>query len=184
MITVLLDIDGVVADYVGHICNLLQTRGILYSPEEFTDWDLSKVLDPESLNILRELSMQRGFCEQIPLYSGAHEFLGELAKETDFIALTAPTPSLYWTSERQEWIEPWSPFVIHCPSHLKHLVGGDILIEDNLHTVKAWAAAHPRGRAILFDRPWNADDAVFSCYTRVHTYQRALQIVMELSNVA
>lgn len=55
-----------------------------------------------------------------------------------------------------KWIHnnfPYIKDVIMVNTHLKHLVRGDILIDDGLHNLLDW-----QGIGILFTQPWNESD--------------------------
>lgn len=57
------------------------------------------------------------------------------------------------------WLERYAPWfdrdkVIF--TRQKHLVRGDVLIEDNIETLRRWKLAnHHQGEAFLIDSPWN-----------------------------
>lgn len=55
------------------------------------------------------------------------------------------------------WLEENFPFVkdifINYKSHIKHLVRGDVLIDDKVDNLTNW-----QGIAILFSHPWNQQD--------------------------
>lgn len=54
-----------------------------------------------------------------------------------------------------KWIHnnfPYIKDVIMVNTHLKHLVRGDILIDDGLHNLKHW-----EGISILYTQPWNIE---------------------------
>lgn len=56
---------------------------------------------------------------------------------------------------KHEWLSKYFPNirdVIIVNNHLKHLVHGDILIDDGLHNLAHW-----RGIGICFTQPWNKD---------------------------
>jgi len=76
----------------------------------------------------------------------------------DVVFLTSPwDENRHWLEARKIWLGMHfhMPQIIFASSGEKKFVCGDILIEDNLDTLRAWMDANPLGCGILIDRPWN-----------------------------
>lgn len=60
--------------------------------------------------------------------------------------------------QKLDWLKMY--FADFDPSHVifakdKHLVRGDFLIEDNPENIERWLEAHPDGRAVCMNAPYN-----------------------------
>jgi len=56
---------------------------------------------------------------------------------------------------KMKWLKDNFPYIkdiIMVNGHIKHLIRGDILIDDAIHNLEKW-----EGIAILFDQPWNQE---------------------------
>jgi len=181
----LLDVDGVLADYTGHLCyKYLPNR----HPREFTTFNLSMHLTWEETQMWERARVEEGFCKSIPWYPGAHEFLCDLqARFNELMIVTArDTRAPHWVGERDAWLFAEGikhNQIIYCPTDKKYLVSGDILIEDNVTTCNAWAARHTRGHALLIERPHNAGYPVVEGVVRVKAYQDAIDFLDSLASI-
>lgn len=171
---ILLDVDGVIGDFVGMICSILNRRfATNYTEADFMHWDLRTTLAPAESKWLNEALQQEGIATVIDPYPGAKEFVEELKTIGTVLALTAPyQSSKTWPYERQQWLlKRFGLPMLSVPGEYKHMFDGDFLIEDKLITVEQWADT--RGtEAILIDRPWNQDPRVRESYYRFSTYDR------------
>lgn len=179
---ILTDVDGVLADFVGGLCRELAVRGIAKTPEDVKHWELAESFSAEELRASLEIMGSPGFCHSLEWYAGAREFLVSLADLGEVHALTAPFrngPS--WMHERMGWLSGAvaSDRVHFVSGKYKHMVRGDVLIEDHPGNAAAWLDEHPRGTAILIDRPWNSPSAKeywpHSRMIRVHSFSEALE---------
>lgn len=175
--TILCDVDGVLADFVAHIrdkCNV---------QSEVREMDLRLSLTEEELQRVHLMAQEPGFCEDIPWYEGAEEFVQVLLKLGELYVVTAPWDSATWAHERKKWVSKHlNPGrVISCGSSAKALVRGNVLIEDSPSTCHAWLEANPDGFAILRDLPINRPGTqTFDCVgdhprmLRAESYEEAL----------
>lgn len=181
---ILADVDGVFADFVSALCSELGHRGFSRTPDSVLHWDLSACLSAEELRAALEIMSTPGFCHGITWYEGAREFAAALAGMGEVHAVTAPFRSgATWISERMGWLSG----VLHAErvhfvhGKYKHMVRGDVLIEDHPGNAAAWLDSHPRGLAILIDRPWNAPGAreywPHTRMLRAHSFGEALELV-------
>lgn len=160
---ILLDIDGCAANFVRPVLDAVTAlTGKTYTDDDVTEWDMYRALgiSPEDGRKVDEVIKTAGFCRGLNLYDGAREGVEELRRFADVYAVTAPFDSDYWMREREQWLVVelgFSRFDI-IPTHAKHMVAGDVLIDDKTSTLVKWEAERG-GRSILFSRPWNAADA-------------------------
>lgn len=179
--TILVDVDGVLADFMGLICRELSNRGQSRHPDEFKYHDLSLTLSLQELQVFVELAYTEGLAAKISWYPNAELFLGRLHQLGEVFAVTAPWKSRSWAGERGAWLQPHirPDHVLSVPAAAKSLIRGDILIEDNSQTAYEWVEANPSGLALLIDRPWNQpcwDHVNHPRIFRVHNYRAALAL--------
>ncbi len=179
MTRILLDVDGVLADLVTH----LRTEAGITS--EVNTMDFRDCLTDLELLQVETASKRRGFCSTIPWYNGAKDFLRELQCLGHVYAVTAPWRADTWAYERKEWLAGYiyENHVLSVPTLAKHLVSGDILVEDNPATIGDWLHSNPRGHAILIDRPYNQGMSFSPRMYRAVTYGAAIQIIQGITLV-
>lgn len=163
--TILLDIDGVTANFVRPVLDAVTAlTGKTYTDDDVTEWDMYKALgvSPEVGKAADEVIKTKGFCRSLRLYDGAREGVEELRRFADVYAVTAPFDSDYWMREREQWLVAELGFSRYdiVPTHAKHMVAGDVLIDDKTSTLVKWQEQpHTLGAGILFSQPWNKADA-------------------------
>ena len=165
---VLLDVDGVLADFVNPLLARVATvTGKTFTEDDVTSWDIMESLgiDPPTGALIYDRARERGFCAALPVYKGAQDGVRELREVADIHIVTSPFRSIWWTSEREVWLQQYFSFGAHdiTHTHHKHRVVGDYLIDDKVATIVAWKAAHPQGTAILWDRPSNQSMMSLDC---------------------
>lgn len=154
---ILLDIDGVVADLVGELCQELGKHGVTMHPEHFRQYDFKDCVSPFEYVVMQKAMERRGFCRDLPGYKGAGEFCERLRTMGEVVAVTKPFPtSETWAHERAQWCKELGISKVVHTSH-KELVKGDVLIEDHIANVAQWLHAWPHGQAIVMIKPWNVD---------------------------
>lgn len=182
MTLILTDVDGVLADFVGHACKTIyNTIGEAYTPRDFEYFEMSKTLSDEAVKVLHQATCTQYWCSGMPAYVGASEFISALRDIGDVVALTAAVGSSdHWINERKEWLAEGFGFIqeelIFCPGPLKQYVAGNILIEDRLDTCTQWAERNDTGIALLCNQPWNQGPTPFGVY-RVSSYREALALI-------
>jgi 5'(3')-deoxyribonucleotidase len=186
MTRILIDVDGVLLDFVGALCTQLKARGFDYSPSDIVHWELRESLSIEATRTAFQIMAEPGFCHAIPWYEGASEFFQALQREGEAHVVTAPASGPSWMHERKNALTsggfPWDR--VHFVSgKWKYLIQGDVLIEDHPANAVAWLDANPGGIAVLIDRPWNQPSArEFASHHwlyRAKDYGHALRIVRE-----
>ena len=161
-IRILLDVDGVLADFVGHTMTLLDGLGIRLpnnGRDGFNTWDLLDVLPSnESRSRCAWGWRERGWCVSMPPYPGAQQAVANLRTHADIVFVTAPMPyAPNWMFERTQWLMKEFDAKAHEIVHTtgKHNVWGDVLVEDKPSNLEEWLAEHPNGTGILCDAPYN-----------------------------
>lgn len=162
---ILLDVDGVLADFVGAV------RGICAELDHdlvVNTFDFTKQLQlqhPLAYQHYLERSAERGFCYGMQRYRGAVQFLKQLRKLGDVVAVTAtlkhcPT----WSHERKQWLADLGfqqqdiIFAVR-----KDLVVGDFFVDDKLSNLETWnnrwQGAHSDGiiRSVLVGHGYNVE---------------------------
>ena len=156
--TILLDCDGILADFTGLLLRRINAQlGTIFREEDVTEFDISRALRvPKSLVAYNVES--RYFCSEIPPFAGARQEVQELRARHNVRIVTAPWPTSHqWIPQRTRWL--FEHFGIP-PNEItftasKERVPGDVLIDDSDDTLRSWRDAHPAGLAIRWRRPWN-----------------------------
>jgi 5'(3')-deoxyribonucleotidase len=185
MARILCDVDGVLLDFIGALCTQLNARGFSRVPADVKHWDLRESFTSEESRETLRIMGEPGFCHEIPWYEGAKDFLTALKVEHEAHILTAPFDSPSWIPERKASLAPWfwADRIHFIPGKWKHIVSGDVLVEDHPGTAAEWVFHNPQGIALLIDRPWNQpgckewvpDSRIY----RVKSYQDALTTIRE-----
>jgi 5'(3')-deoxyribonucleotidase len=181
---VLLDVDGVLADFVGPYLDVVNSltfdKGITlmrHQREDVKTWRIS-----ESLGLTDEIKAavdvkvkSVGFCAGLPVIDGAKEGVKALQEISEVYIATSPWKGPHWSHERAEWLE--KHFGIEqdrvMQGKAKFLLDGDVLIDDKASTVGRWVARHP-GFGLLWSTSHNLKD---SAGLRVHGWTEVLYLV-------
>jgi 5'(3')-deoxyribonucleotidase len=175
--TILLDVDGVLADFQSHYLGAIYAEtGMVCDAASIDRWDIHEtdVFIAAAKHIGIELSALRkrvdahvvkpDFCATIAVQQGAVEAVTRLQELGDVFVVTSPWDSSpTWMHERHHWVHRHFGIPRHHVIHTgrKHLIRGDIFVDDKLSHVEEWSAAWPNGLPILFDMPHNrGTDAV------------------------
>lgn len=143
---VLLDCDGVLADFVG---------GYL---REITD---NIKLTDEEKRAVNDIVREPGFVLNLAVLDGAKAGVKALAKVSDLYIVTSPWNSRHWAGERQEWLcEHFKDLRLKkiVQTSAKHLVRGDFLVDDKASNCQAHGKAWPGSRPLLWDTIHNRLD--------------------------
>lgn len=162
---ILLDCDGVMADFVGRFLALVNGRfGTMYGRNDIDDYDIAKALQwsreraTEAYGLIDD---DPGFASHLETYPGAVDGVCRLQEISDLYVVTSPWWSHpTWVRDRNNWL--YTKFgilasrVVHTAA--KHIVSGDVLVDDKTSTCEEWRAAHPEGVAVLWSTPHNRRD--------------------------
>lgn len=157
---ILLDVDGVIANFIDGALPIAErlTRQ-KHHHDDIDQWHMEKALgltEDQTHAFYAEIASE-GHCIKLPVYEGAIDGVKALREIADVHPVTAPFASTYWVGERETWLLNHFGFHHHDVVHTnaKHLIRGDILIEDKPETIVKWCQHHPTGRGILIARNYN-----------------------------
>ena len=158
----LVDVDGVVSDFVGGLLSRLdeagQDHGIdieTLGPRHMFDY-----MSPAVEQVAHDIVSSSGFASNLPVIKGAVDGVNNLINlGYKVVFVTAPwKPSKTWCYDRHWWLRQHFPSEcdIIFTSAKEHVVG-DILIDDYLPYLVKWTLAHPSKKGLVYDQPWNRD---------------------------
>lgn len=156
--TIGLDVDGVLADFLGHTIATLRRNGFDCPDREgFTEWDIAPQLDPAAAVFIAKMWRRAGWCVSIPPLEGARAFVDEIRRR-GFRVVFITTPMLgapAWMEERRSWLVDVMGAADReiVFTHQKDLVRTDRLLDDKFENVKT------RDGGILFLASYNERDA-------------------------
>lgn len=160
---VLVDVDGVLADFNQPLLDLLNDKHHLsLTNKDVVDFHIQKGFAQYWDEECEKLINGKGFCLNLKILPGAQEGIQALRENgCDIIFTTSPLVSNnYWHNERQKWLEKnfdasYKDVIF---AHQKQYVQGRVLIDDRFKNVKEWAIFNKKP-AILFSQPWNEKEA-------------------------
>lgn len=161
----LVDCDGILSDFIG---GALATINELYTTsftrEQVTEFDFTKALGMSpaaAAACKRAIGRADGFARHLMVYPGAADGMRRLAELGEIYIVTSPWNSNpTWCHDREAWLDEHFGIpharVIHTSA--KHLIAGDVLVDDKTSTCAAWRAAWPGGIAVQWQTPHNRRD--------------------------
>ena len=155
MSILLLDIDGVCADFTRHV---IEWAGSDLSPEDITRWDIFSFLTDSQRHRVHRMMKGSEFWTDLPLIEGAQESVERiLVAGHEVVVVTTPWESCpTWAWVRRNWV--CSNLGIKRSNILtgsrKELVYGDGFIDDRTDITTAWQRRHPGGQAFPFKAPY------------------------------
>lgn len=158
---ILLDCDGILSDFITAALKIVRLKtGKQFKHDDITQWDIFKSIGmPEMWKTLHEVANRKGWCAKLKPYPGAQEGVQRLKDMGEIYIVTSPLSTSYWCLERTQWCEKHfglgKPNVIH--TEAKHMVRGNVLVDDKPENVQAWKAVNPDGLAILWDANYNRE---------------------------
>jgi len=113
----------------------------------------AKLTDEERRKVF-DIIESTGWCASLPVYPGAQEAVRELSARADvYIVTTAWHGSPTWCHDRTQWLHDHFGIsrqnVIY--AWAKHLVQGDIFVDDKPSNVREWCEHFPGGVGFV----WN-----------------------------
>jgi len=157
--TILIDADGVLFDFITPFLALgNRIAGTQITREDITTWDIHPHFPEAHREEILGIMGSEGWCYDLPVLPGAVEALAALREMGRVYCVTSPWSSRTWAYERTLALKDKLGFDPHDVLHVsaKHLVKGDVLIDDKYSTLEAWKDAFPNGTAILIHMPYNA----------------------------
>lgn len=156
--TILLDVDGVLADFVGAVRSTVAEVG--HRLGEVTQPDFTAQLAVEHPEVHAHYifrSAARNWCTEIEPYPGAARFVEQLRQHGEVVAVTAPLRHCpTWESERRAWLRRHVGITDVISTRRKDLVYGDVLVEDSYDNLaKWWARLGHEARCVLVGHAYN-----------------------------
>lgn len=168
---VLLDSDGPLSDFTSSYLEALEAEtGMRHLAEEVDQWAIHECdffkQAARRINVShrdlkarvdRHVSVQ-GFCASLKVQPGAIEAVNALKAIADVYVVTSPWDSSpTWMYERLHWIAlnfelPRSRVI---QTGTKHVIKGDVFLDDKPSHVTEWGLAWPKGASLLFDMSHN-----------------------------
>ncbi len=163
---ILTDVDGVLCQFVPaylSIVNHVLKR--THTEDDVTEWAIERSLGltEEETATVESYIRARGFASQLQPYPGAQDAVMRLrAAGHSVYFVTTPFRGsrgqhLSWVDDREHWlIDHFGAVpgdIVHTSA--KHLVSGDVFIDDRLENVISWQAANPDGMGLLWYQPYN-----------------------------
>jgi len=191
-LTFLCDVDGVLADFLGGICGVLKERGYPdIRRERVVRWDIASCLDVPS-KVIYDIAGCEGFCECLEVLPGAVALVDTLRHHGDVYFVTSPVWSARtWMFERTRWLREYFDVkpseVVHTSA--KHLVRGDVLIDDKPETINQWLLAQPGtdpypARGVVWDQPYNRNppwaEGVRGRVHRVRNWDQTEEVIQSM----
>lgn len=162
---VLLDVDGVLADFVGGYLTLLeQHTGLKPAREAIDQFDIGAALGltpDQSARMERAIGDEHRLARCLDVYPGAREGVQRLQEIADVYIVTSPWNSNpTWTHDREWWLKQHFDIpharVIH--GSAKYLLRGDMFVDDKTSSVVKWQAEWPGALGVVWDTPHNRRD--------------------------
>lgn len=185
--TLLLDMDGVIADFHGAVCKIYGTnlQSVLqkhtqmphkYAINEYMPIELSEA------QMWADIDSRGTFWLDIEPYPWVHE-LWEYIKELDLEVIISTSPGLApWNSAHKiTWLRQHLP-ELHYTAWMigkhKHLMANPnhILLDDCDHNVDSFTGA--MGLGILFPQPWNRNHS-FASWRMDYVKTRLLELTSD-----
>lgn len=157
-LTVLLDCDGVLSDFLGGLLSIVNAeRNTIFRPDDCTEWDIGKAFNLD-WGYLTQVVERPGFCYSLDLLPGVKDAVfGLRCTGAEVFCVTSPFSGPTWMSERSAWLkdrlEIDKAHVFH--GYTKRLVRGDVLVDDKPETIVEWAKAWPESTALLWSASYN-----------------------------
>jgi len=180
MSIVLLDVDGVLADFTGHLTTLINASfKSQLNPQTYTEWDfLQSHLSEEQRKFAHDVLADGLFWRNQPVMPGARQAVERIRNAGHEIHFVTNRwfGCRDWIDARTDWLKSnmdASHKHIHAAGE-KYLYRGHVFVDDKPDHVIAWTgfqerykSLHPT-KALLFDAIYNRkasyDDRLYSWY--------------------
>ncbi len=180
---VLLDVDGVSADFVqATLDSLVQLGGPRMHHDDVESWHIFDCIPPEYRDRISDEWRKPGWCANIPLYPGAQdgiELLRGITKAEVLFVTTAMEDAPFWMWEREQWLRKYFDAnhrtIVFTAA--KYAVDGEVFVDDKLPNVLEWAEHHPHGQAVLWASSTNQHDVFPSNIHRTCSWFEVMRLV-------
>ena len=149
---ILLDCDSVLSDFPQHAINTVPAIAVLGYTAERLPFQIERDLPPAQYKAASRTYASKGWCLSMPPCKGAKQAVQRLHQLGDVCVVTAPYKSPTWCHERVQWLDkhmgvPYNRVVL---THYKHVVTGDIFVDDRPHHVLKWVEHNPEGVGVIW----------------------------------
>ena len=156
---VLVDCDGVLSQFLTSALEVINKHfESNFQHQHVTDFDICGSLGiPHAWEILKNSCSNPDFVATMQKIPGADEGLKRLREISDVYVVTSPMNVPNWAYERQRWLTSMFDFTPDkiVQTEAKHVIVGDVIIDDKFENVLSWTRYHPNGLGILFHAPYN-----------------------------
>ena len=169
--TLFIDMDEVIADtYGAHIEIYNRDFDKTLSHSECTGREVWQCVPVEHQQSIRDHARRRGFFRDLKPIPNSQNVLKKLNNKYHLYIASAAMQFPNSLEEKSEWLDRYFPFIpwqnrILCGD--KHILKGDILIDDRSYNLKKF-----EGRALLFTSPHNIGHNSFE---RVDNWQEVAE---------
>jgi 5'-nucleotidase len=166
-IRVLLDCDGLLSDFTSAALEVVaKVAGKRYVPADVVRFDFCDALGLSKASrraVMDAIAHARGFVADMQPLPGAIEGVQALRELGDVYVVTSPwAGSPTWMAERTAWLahhfQSNADHVAHMSA--KHLVDGDLFVDDRSDHVRAWLAERPDRCGVFWGTRHNTSEAV------------------------
>lgn len=193
---VIVDVDEVVADFVGGVLRAVrEVTGREHSPADVDEWSIRDALGLESRawrRVCEDHISSQGFALRLDPIHGSVEGVAALREVADVVFVSAPWRSPTWVHDRERWVEEKFGDVPFVSTTHKYLVYADAIVDDKPDNVVAWygEARCPRPRGMLWDMPHNRSETCLEMFpahdpllpvTRVKSWDEVVEAVAVLT---
>lgn len=172
MARIIIDMDDVMADAVGHLVNYYyKATGELISSEAMNGKHVQECCSKPEL--IREFLYTPGFFRTIPLMEHSQQVVAALNTHHEVFIVSAAMEFPQSLIEKYEWLAEHFPFlswrqIAFCGS--KAMVNGDYMIDDHLKNLDYF-----NGEKLLFTSPHNT---LIDKYTRVNSWKEVADLLL------
>jgi 5'(3')-deoxyribonucleotidase len=166
---ILIDMDDVMADAIQRFFDWYERDfGVRYTKADIYGKYLRDIVPEAHKEAVKSYAHQPGFFKDLPVIDQAKETIEKLNNLHEVYVVSAAMEFKYSFTDKYEWLDQHFPFIhwknrIFCGN--KHLVQGDVLIDDHDFNLSAFP-----GRAIVFSSPHNM---LLTAYERMNGWKDA-----------
>lgn len=165
-LTILVDLDGIAADFLAHWLDLINQKypHLQLKTEDVTTWDvvdipkMAKLTEREKDKLYSLIHGEHFFWDLKPI-DGAANALKALKAEGHEVYFLSTAAGPYSAKEKFQWVDKYFPFIGHSNITLtKHKINfkGDVLIDDKPSTLENYVKTWPGSLALTIKYPYNA----------------------------
>lgn len=168
------DMDEVIADtYGAHIEQYNKDFDENLTLEFCSGWEVWQKVPENRRESIRKHTALKGFFRDLKVIPDSQNVMKELSKKYEVYIASAAMEFPNSLEEKSEWLDEHFPFIpwqqrILC-GH-KHILKGDILIDDRTRNLKTF-----QGRSIMFSSPHNIHTNGFE---RANDWQEVAKILL------